>query len=62
MLQPLRWLCAEYAIHHERNVREEQVISVARTSIISMVTATNKRAMPSVQSDFAVSVPPRCAL
>ena len=24
MLQPLRWRCAECAIHHERNVREEQ--------------------------------------
>jgi len=24
VLQPLRWRCAECAVHHERNVREEQ--------------------------------------
>ena len=24
LLQPLRWRCAECAIHHERIVREEQ--------------------------------------
>ena len=24
MLQPLRWRCVERAIHHERDVREEQ--------------------------------------
>ena len=24
LLQPLRWRCAECAIHHERDVREEQ--------------------------------------
>jgi len=24
MVQPLRWCCVECAIHHERNVREEQ--------------------------------------
>jgi len=24
LLQPLSWRCAEYAVHHERNVREEQ--------------------------------------
>jgi len=23
LVQPLRWRCAEYAIHHERHVREE---------------------------------------
>jgi len=35
LLQPLRWRCAECAVHHERNVREEQHhIYVARTSII----------------------------
>ena len=31
-LQPLRWRCAERAVHHERNVREEHPIYVARTS------------------------------
>jgi len=31
-LQPLRWHCAECAIHHERNVRDEQLDEhVART-------------------------------
>ena len=36
LLQPLRWRCAECAIHHERIVREEQHhIYVARTSINS---------------------------
>ena len=24
MLQPLRWRCVECAVHHERDVREEQ--------------------------------------
>jgi len=24
LLQPLRWRCAECAVHHEWNVREEQ--------------------------------------
>ena len=31
--QPLRWCCAECAVHHERNVLEEQHhIYVARTN------------------------------
>jgi len=29
---------------------------------ISLVAGTDKRAIPSVQSFFAVSIPPRCAL
>jgi len=24
LLQPLRWCCVDYMIHHERDVREEQ--------------------------------------
>jgi len=33
LLQPLRWRCVECAIHHERDVREEQdQIYVARIS------------------------------
>ena len=24
LLQPLRWCCVEFVIHHEREVREEQ--------------------------------------
>jgi len=33
LLQPLRWHCAECAVHHERNVREEQHhMHVAQTS------------------------------
>jgi len=33
VLQPLRWCCAECAVHHERNMHEEQHhIYVARTS------------------------------
>ena len=33
MLQPLRWHCAECAVHRERDVREEQHhLYVARTS------------------------------
>jgi len=33
VLQPLRWCCVDCAIHHERDVREEQkYIYVARTS------------------------------
>ena len=33
LLQPLRWRCAECAVHHERNGREEQHhMHVARTS------------------------------
>ena len=24
LLQPLRWRCVDYVIHHERDVREEQ--------------------------------------
>ena len=24
LLQPLRWWCVDYVIHHERHVREEQ--------------------------------------
>ena len=62
MLQPLRWLCAEYAVHPERNVHKEQLICVARSSIIGPVAGVDKRAVPSVQSCFAVSIPPRCAL
>jgi len=32
-LQPPRWRCAEFAVHHERNMREKQHhINVARTS------------------------------
>jgi len=39
LLQPLRWRCAEWAIHHERNVREEQHhIYVARTSNDSVIS------------------------
>ena len=33
VLQPLHWRCAECAVHHEQNVREEQHHTyVARTS------------------------------
>ena len=41
VLQPLRWCCVDYVIHHERDVREEQkYMYVARTSnnrVISIV-------------------------
>jgi len=40
VLQPLRWRCAECAVHHERNVREEQhQIYVARTSNNRVIVA-----------------------
>jgi len=40
VLQPLRWRCAECAVHHERNVREEQHhIFVARTSNNRVIAA-----------------------
>jgi len=29
MLQPLRWHCVECAVHHERDVREEQHRSIS---------------------------------
>jgi len=31
VLQPLRWRCVECAIHHERDVREEQQCEGLRT-------------------------------
>ena len=40
LLQPRRWRCAECAVHHERNVREEQHhIHVARTSNNRVIVA-----------------------
>ena len=40
LLQPLGWRCAECAVHHERNVREEQHhIYVARTSNNRVIAA-----------------------
>ena len=40
LLPPLLWRCAECAVHHERNVREEQhYIYVARTSNNRVIAA-----------------------
>ena len=40
LLQPLLWRCAEFAVHHERNVLEEQHhIYVARTSNNGVIMA-----------------------
>jgi len=40
VLQPLRWCCAECAVHHERNVREEKRRTyVARTSNNRVIAA-----------------------
>jgi len=42
VLQPLRWRCAECAVHHEWNVREEQhpyTVYVARTSNNRVIAA-----------------------
>ena len=34
LLQPLRWRCAEYVVHHERNMCEEQHIYMWREQAI----------------------------
>ena len=39
MLQPLCWRCAECAVHHERNMREEHHLYVARTSNNRVIAA-----------------------
>ena len=53
VLQPLRWCCVEYVIHHERDVREEQQdIHVARTS--------NNRVISIAAHDFYCCLLPQC--
>jgi len=40
MLQPLRWRCVKFVIHHERDVREEKHhMYVARTSSNRVIMA-----------------------
>jgi len=40
LLQPLRWRCVDCAIHHERDMREEQqYIYVVRTSNNRVIVA-----------------------